>query len=146
MNYISQIEYNKDGYKKPVGYHVMRKDGTILKEVKYRDRPYSKVKQHVNSNGYARVSLTFSGVTKQYYVHKVVAQCFLPDWTPCCQIIHKNGNKLDNGVDNLMVRYPGGLRKDDITLIKNAKGISQRELSRIYNVSKSTIQRIQKGR
>lgn len=62
------------------------------------------LKQTINSHGYPCVAITFKGEKKQKVkaVHKLIAMTFLPkpneDQT---QINHKDGNKLNNHIDNL---------------------------------------------
>lgn len=50
-----------------------------------------------NSNGYARVKLN----GKFHFVHRLVANAFVPNPENKPQINHKDGNKLNNRADNL---------------------------------------------
>lgn len=52
-------------------------------------------------NGYYFVNLYANGIGKRYFVHKLVAQAFIPNPKNKPQINHKNGNKLDNYATNL---------------------------------------------
>ena len=58
------------------------------------------VKPH-DSFGYNRVTLSKTGVNVKIFVHRIVATAFIdnPLSKPC--VNHKNGNKVDNQVDNL---------------------------------------------
>jgi len=52
-------------------------------------------------NGYYKITLSKNGKLKTWLVHKLVAQSFLykPDYK--VEINHKDGNKLNNKIDNL---------------------------------------------
>lgn len=60
-----------------------------------------KLKQRENSNGYLRCRMNLEGNSKEYLVHRLVAECFIPnpDNKPC--INHKDGNKHNNSIENL---------------------------------------------
>ena len=51
--------------------------------------------------GYQVVSLSKSGQRKTHYVHRLVADAFLPNPDSLPEINHKNEIKTDNRVDNL---------------------------------------------
>lgn len=53
------------------------------------------------NNNYPTVRLANNGQIKQYLVHRLVAETFIPNYEnkPC--VNHKNGNKKDNRADNL---------------------------------------------
>lgn len=53
------------------------------------------------TRGYYRVRLCKDGVSKQFFIHRLVAKTFLPNPQKLPQINHKNENKKDNRVDNL---------------------------------------------
>ena len=50
---------------------------------------------------YAQVSLCKFGVITYHYVHRLVAQAFIPNPLDLPEVNHKNGKWLDNQVDNL---------------------------------------------
>ncbi len=52
-------------------------------------------------NGYLRVGLSKDGVEKKFYIHRLVAQAFIPNPKNKPQIDHIDGNKQNNRVDNL---------------------------------------------
>lgn len=58
------------------------------------------LKPQFNSN-YYQVSLTKDGITKQFTIHRLMAQTFIPNPYnyPC--VNHKDGNKKNNSIDNL---------------------------------------------
>ena len=57
------------------------------------------LKPAINKDGYYTLLLSKNGVQKSFKVHKLVASHFLKE--PIIQVNHKNGNKLDNKVQNL---------------------------------------------
>lgn len=52
-------------------------------------------------NGYLFVRLCNNGSQKNYYVHRLVAEAFLPNPLNHPQINHKDENRKNNNVDNL---------------------------------------------
>ena len=56
---------------------------------------------HLSINGYLRVTLYDNGKTKIMRVHQLVAQAFIPNPNDLVEVNHKDGNKLNNRVDNL---------------------------------------------
>lgn len=60
-----------------------------------------KLKTRINTNGYLEVQLSTSGVRKTYRIHRLVAFMFLDNIDEKPYINHKDGDKLNNCVDNL---------------------------------------------
>lgn len=58
-------------------------------------------KTHINNSGYERVVLSKNGEDKNYSVHRLVAQAFIPNPNNFSQVNHKDENKANNSVDNL---------------------------------------------
>lgn len=56
---------------------------------------------YVDNTGYITVLLTVDGKKKNYLVHRLVAQTFIPNKDNLPIVNHKDGNKLNNSVDNL---------------------------------------------
>ena len=77
------ITVNDNGrlYNKPVSGKIMR--------------------QTVKSNGYKSVSLTKDGKSKSFYVHRLVADAFIPNPDGLPMVNHKDEDKTNNFVDNL---------------------------------------------
>jgi len=63
-------------------------------------KEYLIIKQ-INNSGYYRVYLRKGAVQKWHYIHRLVAQVFIPNIDNKKCINHKNGIKLDNSVSNL---------------------------------------------
>lgn len=55
----------------------------------------------VFNTGYRMVRLTINGVKKGYAVHRLVAQIFIPNPKHLPIVNHKDGNKLNNQIENL---------------------------------------------
>lgn len=63
--------------------------------------PGKVIKQRDN-NGYRRIDLyNGRGVAKRYFVHRLVAEAFIPNPNNYPQINHKDENKSNNSADNL---------------------------------------------
>lgn len=54
-----------------------------------------------NKYGYLKVCLCKEGKKKQFFIHRLVAQMFIPNSDNKPFINHKNGNKEENKIDNL---------------------------------------------
>lgn len=54
-----------------------------------------------NEKGYLKLTLCKNGKQKTYKVHRLVANAFLQNKNGCNELNHKDGNKLNNCVDNL---------------------------------------------
>ena len=52
-------------------------------------------------NGYQMVSPSRGGTSSKLYVHRLVAEAFIPTKNTTLQVNHINGNKLDNRLENL---------------------------------------------
>ncbi len=114
--------------------------------------------------GYLRVSLSKNNYNKYYSVHRLVAMAFIINDDNKSTVNHKDGNKLNNNLDNLewMTKSEnilhglknrliptGEKRKDSKLTLKNVKYIrNSREngayLAKKFNVSQSLISRIKK--
>lgn len=58
-------------------------------------------KAHINASGYFALNFVRDGLRKNFRIHRLVAEAFIPNTNnyPC--INHKDENKLNNNVDNL---------------------------------------------
>lgn len=67
------------------------------------------LKTHVINSGYETLVLSSEGKKSRFrLVHRVVALTFIPNPEGLQQVNHKNGNKLDNRVENLEWCSPKG--------------------------------------
>lgn len=105
-----------------------------------------------NKNGYLSVELWENGNRKRVYVHRLVAEKYIPNPENKREVNHKDGNKLNNSVDNLewvtssenkYHAYKNGLRRsasqiltvDDVRYIRHCTTKSRKELAEQFGVS-----------
>lgn len=87
------------------------------------------LKPGINECGYKYVILCKNGKRKNYKVHRLVAEAFIPNPDNLPQVNHRNEDKLDNSVENLEwvshidnIRYGTGIRR---SYIKRCKPVLQ---------------------
>lgn len=80
----------------PGWHYKISKDGVVINSITGKE-----IKQSISRYGYKRVHLCKDGKMKFFFVHKAVALAFIenPDGKP--YVNHKDGNKLNNNVENL---------------------------------------------
>lgn len=66
-----------------------------------RNRKYLKYTYKSKRKPYKKVQLWKNGKQKNYYIHRLVAQAFIPNPNNKCQVNHKNCYIGDNSVNNL---------------------------------------------
>lgn len=66
-----------------------------------RFRAGQKINPDIAPNGYFRVTLAKDGKKKQVYLHRLLAEYFIPNPKCLPQVNHKDGNKLNCNLDNL---------------------------------------------
>ena len=82
--------------------HIAGYEGLYLVSNLGRVRNAEKVlKPTLNSKGYERVGLHKNGRLKTVYVHRLVAEAFVPNPEKLPQVNHKDENKRNNHADNL---------------------------------------------
>ena len=57
--------------------------------------------QGIHRQGYLKVSLTDGSTIKNYFIHRLVAEAFIPNPDNLPQVNHKDEDKSNNRVDNL---------------------------------------------
>lgn len=114
------------------------------------------VKPQINGTGYYRVSIG----KKLMFVHRLVAMLYIPNPNNLPQVNHKDGNKLNNSVENLewvtnkqnsIHALKNGLMKIEenhplaklnrtqVSFILSHDEMSRKELANLFNVSARTI-------
>lgn len=139
-------------------------DYEITKDGKVFNKKWKRyVKPQPNGAGYLRVHIA----GKMYFVHRLVAEKYIPNPENKPQVNHKDGNYLNNCADNLEwvtnrenslhalyngmmhieERHPmAKLKRDDVVFIKSHPEMSKKELAVKFNISQSTINDIRNGR
>lgn len=122
-----------------------------------------KVKPQPNGKGYLRVVIG----KKRCFVHRLVAERYVPNPDGKDQINHKDGNKLNNNADNLEwvtnqenrdhailnnlhmcgERCPWSkLTQKDVDYIRDHRDMTRTALAEMFCVSRATIRDIQNGK
>lgn len=83
------------GRVKTLPHQIVRSNGHVQT---FKARILKQLKQ---SSGYLEVCLSNKGIQKKYYVHRLVAQAFIPNPKALPEINHKDENKHNNFVNNL---------------------------------------------
>lgn len=129
---------------------IVYENGTI-----FNTKTQKPVKFHI-SNGYLRCRIG----NKSEYLHRLIAICFIENFDSKQSVNHKDGNKLNNDIDNLetmslsentrhahetgLNNNKGELNKSALLTKQKAKEIfisnkPYKEISKEYNISISTI-------
>lgn len=119
------------------------------------------------ASGYARVTLRHNGKMERALIHRLVARAFLDETAPFTHVNHKDGNKLNNKVENLewcsskentqhawriglcrpLIGDKNGntkLKDRDIEVIRDARirKINISEIASVFNVSQATVSKV----
>lgn len=122
----------------------------------YRRTRCGSILKNDDKNKYHSILLSKKGKHSRKYIHRLVAETFIPNPHNLPQINHKDGNKYNNCVENLewctqsenskhafmMGLEKQKLSKEDVVNIRN-KGIAGRdEIMKHYGISISAFYRI----
>lgn len=149
------------------GLYSVDKNGNVYSEQTTMSRRKGILKPEIK-NGYLSVNLYKNGKCKHHYVHRLIAETFIPNPNNYREINHIDCNKHNNAVSNLewcdrkgnlQHSYNNGLKRarekhggcklseKQVAEIRAARGkITQRELANEYGVKQCTISAIQHGR
>lgn len=137
--------------------YTITEDGEVINNKWNR-----KVKPQSNGKGYLRVCIA----GKMKYVHRLVAEKYIPNPNNYSQINHIDGNKSNNRVENLEwvtnqmnrdhavknglhahgeVSY-AKLNWDKVSFIREHTELTSTALAKMYGVAPSTIREIRQGR
>jgi DNA-binding XRE family transcriptional regulator len=122
------------------------------------------------ANHYCYVTLIIDGKRKNKYIHRLVAEAFIPNPNNYPQVNHKDGNRCNNSVQNLEwcsniqnqlhklevlnIDYTGEknpankLSKDEVLKIKELlenSNLSQKKIGDMFGISQTTIHEIKYG-
>lgn len=76
--------------------YYVTKDGKVISI-----RSGKEMCQWIDNVGYKQCNLYKDGKKKYVRIHRLVAEAFIPNPLNLTQVNHKDGNKLNNNVDNL---------------------------------------------
>lgn len=93
--YEGLYQISNFGRVKRLAREVLYKDG---RKYNYKEKIMNDFKTH---KGYSIISFTINNNSKWYYIHRIVAEAFIPNLENKPQVNHKDGNKLNNNVENL---------------------------------------------
>lgn len=131
--------------------YEITKDGQVINKHTHRI-----LKPQPNGKGYLRVSIA----GKLQFVHRLVAELYIPNPERKTQVNHKDGNKLNNCVDNLEwvtnqenrnhalehglhlcgEACPGAkLSEEDVIFIRKHPEISSEIYANMFNISPRTV-------
>lgn len=139
-------------------------DYEITKDGKVFNKKWGRyVKPQMNGTGYYRVGIC----GKLQFVHRLVAEKYVPNPENKPQVNHKDGNKLNNNADNLewvtnrenslhalhngMMRIEENhqfakLTREQVAFIKSHPEMQRNELAKMFSISPRTITDIRKGK
>lgn len=144
----------KKGFRYTLDDYDITTDGKIINK-----HTNHEVKSFANSKGYLRVVIG----GKRYFVHRLVAEKYIPNPYNKEQVNHIDGNKNNNCVDNLEwvtnlenrkhalennlhitgEKCPWSkLKNSDVIYIREHKEIKRQELADMFNISVSQISAI----
>ena len=90
-----KIKIYDNGQIETLNHTNIRKNGRI------DNRKGKILKPKIDKYGYQVITLSKNGIRKSYSVHQLVAKAFIPNPKNKNTINHKDGNKLNNCVNNL---------------------------------------------
>lgn len=117
-----------------VNYEINRRGVIRRKKDGYIFKNSTKVNKDKGTTQYIKVSLGQDGWSKDFCVHKLLAQTFIPNPNNYSDVNHINGNKEDYRLENLEWtsrsenNHKGAIRSDNKTGYKGVSGPYKRAL------------------
>jgi hypothetical protein len=146
------------------GLYSVDESGNVYSTVTTTSRRMGILKPHIK-NGYPAVNLFKDGKQKHHYIHRLVAEAFVPNPDNLPEVNHKDCDKTNNQVSNLewcdrhwnlQHSYDHGLKRtgethgcarlteDDVREIRALRGkVSGKEISQMFGVAQCTVSAIQ---
>jgi len=92
--------YKENKFKQYLDFPIYSSEcGIILR--KLNNNEFRVFKQTLISNGYLRITTSIDGKQKAISSHRLISTCWIKNIENKPQVNHKDGNKLNNNVDNL---------------------------------------------
>lgn len=88
----------------------------------------------INSDGYLKLYLYKNGMRKNKYVHRLVAEAFIPNHNKYLEINHKDEDKTNNHIENL----EWCTREHNINHGTRTKKVRQKQSKRVKGVNVET--------
>ena len=147
---INEIFKDVKGYE---GYYEISNLGRV-RSTSYKGKKI--LKPAVTKNGYLNVIFCINQKKEHKFVHRLVAEAFIPNINNYSTVNHKDEDKLNNCVENLEWlsvednnRYSNSkmLTKEKVLQIPSLidQGYTQLEIAKYFNVSRRAIQSILRG-
>lgn len=114
VNPVESLTFKETKYK---GYFV-NKEGVVASKRDNKGRinynkPFKILKQSMSTSGYLQIHISYNCKRKSVFVHRLVAETFYGDSD--LTVDHKDGNKLNNRLDNLQFMTLGdNVRKSSL--------------------------------
>ncbi len=155
------IEKWKDiqGYEGMYQVSNMGRVKSLERITKFKNRDYTRIEQEKiltpakHHKGYLKAQLRKNGKNKAFFIHRLVAQSFIPNPENKSTVNHKNGIKTDNRVENLewmsnqenmKHAYDNNIRNNDKVSEAKWKKVAQYSLDgqliKIYDSVKQAVE------
>jgi hypothetical protein len=137
------------------GYYYINEVGIIY------NRFDKKCKIHISKNGYCVVNFCVNYKTRQKYLHRIIAETFIPNPNNYKTVNHINGIKTDNRIenlewmsleDNLKHAYKIGIKNNEHSKLKildtstNIQYVGINEASKNKGISYSHLSKMLSGK
>lgn len=116
------------------GVAILNEEWRPVKDLNYEVSSYGRVRNKnthkillsfdMNRTGYIRVNLYNKGKKKRYFIHRLVAEAFLPKIQGKDFVNHKDGNKRNNELGNLEWCNASENMKHSYHILKNKTGFA----------------------
>lgn len=144
--------------------YILTPEGVIYSNSN-RTKTEGVVKTSTSDDGYLYVRLCIGGKVKKHFIHRLIAQAYIPNKLNLEQVNHIDGNKSNNTIGNLEWcsrldnmkhaskhglmqkgenRPSSKLTEKEVLEIKKSN-LCGRELAQIYGISKNTVLLIKRG-
>ena len=123
------------------GLYAITRDGRVWS---YKSNKF--LKPIDNGHGYYQISLCKEGKVKNYLIHRLVAQAFIPNPEELPQVNHKDENKQNNCVNNLEwcdTKYNANYgTRTERAAKKRSIPVYCEELDRVFDGSRQTAREL----